>query len=70
MNGQIPDRVDVAIVGGGFSGVGMAIALLRAARTDFVVLERDAEVGGTWWQNTYPAASATCRRTSTRSRSR
>ena len=21
---------------------------------DFVVLERDAEVGGTWWANTYP----------------
>jgi cation diffusion facilitator CzcD-associated flavoprotein CzcO len=54
MSGQIPDNVDVAIVGGGFAGVGMAIALLRAGRTDFVVLERDTEVGGTWWQNTYP----------------
>ena len=54
MSGQISDHVDVAIVGGGFGGIGMAIALLRAGRTDFVVLERDAEVGGTWWQNTYP----------------
>jgi cation diffusion facilitator CzcD-associated flavoprotein CzcO len=52
--GELPDRVDVAIVGGGFAGVGMAIALLRAGRTDFVVLERDGDVGGTWHQNTYP----------------
>jgi cation diffusion facilitator CzcD-associated flavoprotein CzcO len=51
---DLPDHVDVAIVGGGFAGVGMAIALLRAGRTDFVVLERDGDVGGTWHQNTYP----------------
>lgn len=50
----LPDRVDVAIVGGGFAGIGMAIALTRAGRTDFVVLERDGDVGGTWHQNTYP----------------
>jgi cation diffusion facilitator CzcD-associated flavoprotein CzcO len=52
--GALPDHVDVAIVGGGFAGVGMAIALLSAGRTDFVVLERDRDVGGTWHQNTYP----------------
>jgi cation diffusion facilitator CzcD-associated flavoprotein CzcO len=51
---ELPDHVDVAIVGGGFAGIGMAIALLRAGRTDFVVLERDGDVGGTWHQNTYP----------------
>src|SRR5689334_16175767 len=51
---DLPEHVDVAIVGGGFAGVGMAIALLRAGRTDFVVLERDGDVGGTWHQNTYP----------------
>ena len=50
----LPEHVDVAIVGGGFGGIGMAIALLRAGRTDFVVLERDSDVGGTWHQNTYP----------------
>jgi cation diffusion facilitator CzcD-associated flavoprotein CzcO len=50
----LSDHVDVAIVGGGFAGLGMAIRLLEAGRRDFVVLERDAEVGGTWWQNTYP----------------
>jgi cation diffusion facilitator CzcD-associated flavoprotein CzcO len=50
----LPDRVDVAIVGGGFAGLGMAIELMRAGRTDFVVLERDGDIGGTWHQNTYP----------------
>ncbi len=51
---ELPDRVDVAIVGGGFAGLGMAIKLKQAGRGDFVVLERDDEVGGTWHQNTYP----------------
>lgn len=50
----LPDHVDVAIVGSGFAGIGMAIELRRAGRNDFVVLERDDEVGGTWHQNTYP----------------
>jgi cation diffusion facilitator CzcD-associated flavoprotein CzcO len=47
-------HVHVAIVGAGFGGLGMAIRLRRAGVEDFVVLERDAEVGGTWWANTYP----------------
>jgi cation diffusion facilitator CzcD-associated flavoprotein CzcO len=50
----LPDRVDIAIVGSGFAGIGMAIELMRAGRTDFVILERDGDVGGTWHQNTYP----------------
>ena len=48
------ESVDVAIVGSGFSGLGMAINLKRDGRDDFVVLERADEVGGTWWANTYP----------------
>ena len=47
-------RVEVAIVGAGFAGIGMASALRRAGRDDFVVLERAASVGGTWRDNTYP----------------
>ena len=46
--------VEVAIVGAGFAGIGMAIALRRAGIDDFVVLERGASVGGTWRDNTYP----------------
>ena len=44
----------IAIVGTGFSGIGMAIRLLREGETDFVLLERAADIGGTWRDNTYP----------------
>lgn len=47
-------RVEVAIIGAGFAGIGVASALRRAGREDFVVLERGASVGGTWRDNTYP----------------
>jgi cation diffusion facilitator CzcD-associated flavoprotein CzcO len=51
---QAPDHHRVAIVGAGFAGLGAAIRLKQAGIEDFVVLERDSEVGGTWWANTYP----------------
>jgi len=50
----VPEHVDIAIVGAGFGGLGMAIKLEGAGRRDFVVLERDSDVGGTWFANTYP----------------
>jgi cation diffusion facilitator CzcD-associated flavoprotein CzcO len=49
-----PQHVDIAIVGAGFGGLGMAINLEKAGRGDFVVLERDEDVGGTWFANSYP----------------
>ena len=42
------------IVGAGFSGIGMAVRLLRDGQRDFVLLERADELGGTWRDNTYP----------------
>ncbi|MFC9787414.1 flavin-containing monooxygenase [Rhodococcus sp. NPDC127528] len=47
-------RTRVLVVGSGFSGLGMAIQLRKAGRSDFVVLEKADEVGGTWRENTYP----------------
>jgi cation diffusion facilitator CzcD-associated flavoprotein CzcO len=47
----------VVIVGAGFSGIGMAIALKREGRDDFVILEKTAEVGGTWLVNDYPGCA-------------
>jgi cation diffusion facilitator CzcD-associated flavoprotein CzcO len=44
----------IAIVGTGFSGIGMAVRLLEEGETDFVLLERASEIGGTWRDNTYP----------------
>ena len=46
--------VDIAVVGGGFAGLGMAYRLSRAGFKDFVILERAVDVGGTWFWNTYP----------------
>lgn len=51
------ERVQVAIIGAGFAGLGMAMALRRAGRDDFVVIERGASVGGTWRDNTYPGVA-------------
>lgn len=51
------ERVRVAIVGSGFSGVGMAIKLKQQGEDSFVVLEREAALGGTWRDNTYPGAA-------------
>jgi cation diffusion facilitator CzcD-associated flavoprotein CzcO len=54
---DLPSETDVAIVGSGFSGLGMAIRLKQEGRSDFVVLERGTEVGGTWHYNTYPGCA-------------
>ncbi|UYM06457.1 flavin-containing monooxygenase [Solicola gregarius] len=47
----------VVIVGTGFAGVGAAIRLKRAGITDFVILEKDDDLGGTWRDNTYPGCA-------------
>ncbi len=44
----------VVIIGAGFGGLGMAIALKRAGIEDFVVLDRADDLGGTWRDNSYP----------------
>ena len=54
-NGHHPrTHFRTAIVGSGFSGLGMAIRMKQEGMDDFVVLEKDHDVGGTWHQNTYP----------------
>lgn len=45
------------VVGSGFAGLGMAIALRRAGIRDFVVLEKAGALGGTWRDNTYPGCA-------------
>ena len=49
--------LDVAIIGGGFAGIGTAIRLKQKGITNFAIFERDARVGGTWRDNTYPGAA-------------
>ena len=48
-----PDH-EIAIIGAGLGGLGMATALKRAGFEDFVIFERAGDVGGTWRDNTYP----------------
>lgn len=46
----------VAIVGAGFSGIGMAIKLQKMG-VEYEVFEADPEVGGTWYANKYPGCA-------------
>ncbi|MEZ0578192.1 flavin-containing monooxygenase [Nocardioides sp. MH1] len=51
-----PILVDHLVVGAGFAGLAAAIKLQEAGERDFVVIEKDSDVGGTWHINTYPGA--------------
>jgi cation diffusion facilitator CzcD-associated flavoprotein CzcO len=44
----------IAIIGAGFSGLGVAARLKQQGVHDFVVLERAQDLGGTWRDNDYP----------------
>ncbi len=48
---------DVIILGSGFSGLGMAIALQQEGKRSYVVLEKGPGVGGTWRENRYPGCA-------------
>lgn len=50
-------RPSVLIIGAGFGGIGMAIELRRNGFHDVTVLERAADLGGVWRENTYPGAA-------------
>ena len=50
-------KTKIAIIGAGFGGLAMAIRLLQQQMTDFMILEKANEVGGTWRENQYPGAA-------------
>ncbi|WP_153141011.1 flavin-containing monooxygenase [Paraburkholderia agricolaris] len=52
-----PIETDIAIIGSGFAGLGMAIRLRQAGMTDFIVAEKAESVGGTWRDNHYPGCA-------------
>lgn len=54
-----PRHVDVAVavVGAGFSGIAVAIALQKRGIEDFVLLDANPVAGGTWKVNRYPGCA-------------
>jgi cation diffusion facilitator CzcD-associated flavoprotein CzcO len=47
----------IVIIGSGFSGLCMAIQLKQAGYHDFVILEKNDDLGGTWRDNQYPGCA-------------
>lgn len=56
--GKPPKNIEnfkVAVIGTGISGLNVAVQLKRAG-IPFVVIEKNPEVGGSWYENRYPGA--------------
>jgi cation diffusion facilitator CzcD-associated flavoprotein CzcO len=53
----VTGKPSIAVVGGGFGGVGAAVMLRRAGYDDVTVFEKGDRVGGVWNHNTYPGAA-------------
>ncbi len=53
----VQQHVQHLVIGAGFAGLCAAIKLEEAGETDFVVIEKGSDVGGTWRDNTYPGAA-------------
>ena len=47
------ERLPVLIVGAGVSGIALGKLLLEQGIA-FRIIDKNAELGGTWWENTYP----------------
>ncbi|MGY2063039.1 NAD(P)-binding protein, partial [Nocardia gipuzkoensis] len=43
----------ILIIGAGFGGLGLALELRRAGIENFTILEKAADLGGVWRENTY-----------------
>ena len=52
-----PSSYRVIVIGAGFGGIGMALALQRAGINDFLIVDSADSIGGTWRDNTYPGAA-------------
>ena len=50
----VVERTEVVIVGGGFAGMLTAVGLLARGITDFRIVDKAGDFGGTWYWNRYP----------------
>ena len=48
-----PEGFKVLVIGAGMAGIVAGIKLDEAGY-DYITIEKNPEVGGTWWENTYP----------------
>ncbi len=51
------DKIEVAVIGGGFGGLLAAARLRQAGIDDVHVIEKGGDFGGTWYWNRYPGAA-------------
>lgn len=51
--GQVPADYRVLVIGSGMSGILAAIRLQQAG-IDYLLVDKNPEIGGTWYENTYP----------------
>ncbi len=56
MSQSVSARHRIIIIGTGGGGLCMGMQLKRAGIDDFLMLDKAAGLGGTWWHNTYPGA--------------
>lgn len=52
----VKDHVTVAFIGGGFSGLVSGARCAENSVTDFRIIEKGGDFGGTWYWNRYPGA--------------
>lgn len=52
---RVPEGFHVAVIGAGIAGLCMAIRL-NGAGIPFTLIEKNSDVGGTWFENRYPGA--------------
>ena len=51
------NETDIAIIGAGFGGLGVAIRLRQKGFHDFLVFDQAGDIGGTWRDNSYPGCA-------------
>ncbi|MEM6584936.1 MAG: NAD(P)/FAD-dependent oxidoreductase [Pseudomonadota bacterium] len=52
----VTDHVTFAFIGGGFAGLVVGARLKEAGITDYRIVEKGGDFGGTWYWNRYPGA--------------
>ncbi|HEV7915502.1 MAG TPA: NAD(P)/FAD-dependent oxidoreductase [Albitalea sp.] len=53
----LPEHHELIVIGAGFGGLGAGIRLKGAGRHDYLIIEQNRGVGGTWHANRYPGAA-------------